>query len=112
MNYDTLNFYEYDSTCDVEYTDCVRDNSVLDEYMSYQSMWKAVILQAIIDSTSNYRRMENKLEKIKAINWLNDFSRDFTTVCHFAGYNPLNVQNKAKKIISASKALNQDKSRS
>ncbi|ABD44601.1 hypothetical protein ECHHL_0332 [Ehrlichia chaffeensis str. Heartland] len=111
MNYDTLNFYEYYDTCDVDCADYVCSNGVLEEHISYQSMWKAVILQAIIDSTSNYRRMENKLEKIKATNWLNDFSRDFITVCHFAGYNPLSVRNKAKRIISDNKILNEDKIR-
>ncbi|KJV65484.1 MULTISPECIES: hypothetical protein [Ehrlichia] len=111
MSYDSLNFYEYYDTYDVDCTDCVCDNRVLEEYMSYQSMWKAVILQAIIDSTSNYRRMENKLEKVKATNWLNDFSKDFITVCHFAGYNPLNIQSKTKSIISNNRILNEDKAR-
>ena len=112
MNYETLNFYEYYDTCSTDYTDCIHDSELLEENMSYQSMWKAVILQAIIDSTSNYRRMENKLEKIKATNWLSDLSEDFVNVCHFAGYSPLSVRNKARKIISDSKTLNGGKTRS
>ncbi|WP_078400123.1 hypothetical protein [Ehrlichia ruminantium] len=101
MNYDTLNLYEYHGIYnDVDY---VYDSELSEEYMSYQAIWKAVILQAIIDSTSNYKRMENKIEKIKASNWFNDYSEDFVTVCHFAGYSALTVQTKAKRIISNSK---------
>ncbi|QGR02680.1 hypothetical protein EDL79_03455 [Ehrlichia ruminantium] len=101
MNYDILNLYEYYGIYND--VDSVHDNELSEEYMSYQSIWKAVILQAIIDSTSNYKRMENKIEKIKANNWFNDYSQDFVNVCHFAGYSSLSVQNKAKKIISDSK---------
>ncbi|MGN7618587.1 MAG: hypothetical protein ACTJLM_00990 [Ehrlichia sp.] len=103
MNYDTLNFYEYCDAYSTNYTDYMHDGELLEEHISYQSMWKAVILQAIIDSTSNYRRMENRLEKIKATNWLSDLSEDFVNVCHFAGYSPLSVQSKARRIISDSK---------
>ncbi|WDM85071.1 hypothetical protein K6025_04385 [Ehrlichia sp. JZT12] len=108
MNYDTLNFYENYDTYDIDY---MCDSEILEEHISYQSMWKAVILQAIIDSTSNYRRMENKLEKIKATSWLNDLSKDFINVCHFAGYSPLSVQSKARKIILDNKILNGDRTR-
>ena len=104
MNYDTLNFYENCDAYNINYTDYIQDNGLLEEYISYQSMWKAVILQAIIDSTSNYKRMENKLERIKAASWLNDFSEDFINVCHFAGYSPLSVQSKARRIMSDSKS--------
>lgn len=63
------------------------------------SLWRAVILQAIIDSTSNYKRKEYQLEKKKAQSWLTNMNEDFKTVCLMAGYEPYYVQTKARNIL-------------
>ncbi|MGN7661528.1 MAG: hypothetical protein ACTJLK_02780 [Anaplasma sp.] len=58
----------------------------------------------MIDVTSNYKRTENVLEKMKAFNWINDSHSDFIAVCHLAGYDPIYVRNKMKEVISKKSA--------
>ncbi|QXK91778.1 hypothetical protein HL033_03380 [Neoehrlichia mikurensis] len=99
MDTDILNSYEYCNTYNIDYFDDLESNELLGEQKRYNSLWEAVILQAMIDLTSNYKRTENKLEKIKAFNWINDLHDDFITVCYFTGYSPIYVRNKARKIM-------------
>lgn len=61
-----------------------------------------VILQAMIDITSNYKRTENNIEKSKAYNWVSDMHSDFITVCHLAGYHPMYVKRKMHMLLSSS----------
>ncbi|MCU7611901.1 hypothetical protein [Anaplasma capra] len=105
MNSDLLNFYSYYGTYDNLATDQpnnAENGETVDEQKRYNALWGAVILQAFIDITSNYKRTENNLEKVKAFNWINDLHYDFITVCHFAGYNPIYVRNKMRDIVSRS----------
>ncbi len=66
-----------------------------------QALWRAVILQALIDATSNYKRREYQLEKEKARSWLLCMSDSFVDVCSMAGYEPHYVQKKAKFILES-----------
>ena len=105
MNSDLLNFYNYCGVYDGLATDPlhnVEDEETVGEQKRYSSLWGAVILQAMIDITSNYKRTENNIEKVKAFNWINDLHSDFITVCHFSGYNPAYVRDKMRDIVSKS----------
>ena len=64
-----------------------------------KSLWKAVILQAVIDATSNYKRKEYQLEKEKARLWLSNLSNDFINVCFMAGCDPRYVQARARNVL-------------
>lgn len=67
-----------------------------------QALWRAVILQAILDATSSAKRSENIVEKQKATNWIFDKNTDFDAVCFLAGYSTSYVRRKAKKFITSS----------
>ncbi|UQD54080.1 hypothetical protein [Anaplasma phagocytophilum] len=105
MNYDLLGLYHYSGKYDGFSTDrssnaeCGETHS---EQTRYSSLWGAVILQAMIDITSNYKRTENNIEKSKAYNWVSDMHNDFTTVCHLAGYHPMYVKRKMHRLLSSS----------
>lgn len=64
-----------------------------------ESLWKAVILQAVIDATSNYKRKEYQLEKDKAKSWLLNLNESFISVCLMAGCDPRYVQARAKNVL-------------
>ncbi|ACZ49044.1 hypothetical protein ACIS_00416 [Anaplasma centrale str. Israel] len=106
MDSNLLNFYNYCGVYDNLATDPLQsvggEEETVGEQKRYSSLWGAVILQAMIDITSNYKRTENNIEKMKAFNWINDLHSDFITVCHFAGYNPAYVRNKMRDIVSKS----------
>ena len=60
---------------------------------SEKALWKAVIMQAILDSTSNpelRNRMRSDLIKAKndAEAWINPSKKDFIKVCGFASLEP------------------------
>ncbi len=65
------------------------------------ALFRAVIMQALLDSVSNSKRMEDVLEKQKAINWFSLDNPDFITVCKMADLNPHWVYVRAKKAISS-----------
>ena len=51
-----------------------------------QALWRAVIVQALMDAGSNSAKMEAKYERSQAICWLSTYSEDFKVVCDFAGF--------------------------
>lgn len=65
------------------------------------ALWVAVITQAMMDALSRARNSEAQYEKHEAIHWLTSNSRDFTTVCLFAGMDPDYVRRKAKRTLAA-----------
>ncbi len=65
------------------------------------SMWVAVITQAMMDALSKCKKAESKYQKHEAIRWLSDNSKDFIDVCLYAGLNPDYVRRKAKKTITS-----------
>ncbi len=70
-----------------------------------ESLWKAVILQAIIDATTNYKRKEYQLEKQKAISWLLKWNDDFITVCSMANCDPRYVRARAQAVLDKKKHI-------
>lgn len=64
------------------------------------ALWAAVITQAMMDALSHSRNPEIIQHKHEAIRWLTENTRDFVTVCHFAGMNPDYVRKRAKQAIA------------
>ncbi len=48
------------------------------------ALFRAVILQAIIDAVNNSKRTEDMVAKKSALEWLNLYNEDFLTVCDLA----------------------------
>lgn len=53
-----------------------------------QAMWRAVIVQALMDASSLSKKPENLQHKRDALVWLRGTSEDFHRVCHYAGFEP------------------------
>jgi hypothetical protein len=64
-----------------------------------QAAWRAVIVQALMDASSNSRKKENIQWKEEALVWLRGNTRDFLTVCHYAGFEPEFVRDMAKRAL-------------
>ncbi|CAK8163224.1 hypothetical protein CAXC1_320029 [Candidatus Xenohaliotis californiensis] len=68
--------------------------------LRYRSLWRAVIMQALLDAINNSSRTEEKLAKTQSHSWLNDLSNDFLIICNMAEYNALYVKKKAVEVIN------------
>jgi hypothetical protein len=64
-----------------------------------QAMWRAVIVQALMDASSNSAKKENLQAKQEALVWLRGNSADFATVCYYAGFEPDFVKMMARKAL-------------
>lgn len=49
---------------------------------------KAVVLQAVLDATSNTKSLKAGKYKSEALEWLFGNSKDFLEICYQAGYKP------------------------
>lgn len=65
-------------------------------YKSEIALWKAVILQALVDLQSNSKKKIANTYRIKALMWFNLKNQDFITVCNYAGLDPKYVYKKAR----------------
>ncbi|CAL7961523.1 hypothetical protein MIDIC_20068 [Alphaproteobacteria bacterium] len=74
-----------------------RDNS---EEMGMQGLWKAVIMQALVDAASNSKKKQVKANKLRALRWLKGDSDDFVTVCMLANMNPNHVKQQVRTALS------------
>lgn len=66
-----------------------------------QALWRAVIVQALMDASSNSKKKENIQAKEEALIWLRGNSKDFATVCCRAGYEPSFVRDMAKQALES-----------
>lgn len=64
-----------------------------------QSLWRAVITQALMDAGSNSKKYEARKERARAIAWLHGNSAEFKQVCHNAGMDPAYVKQRAKEAM-------------
>jgi hypothetical protein len=66
-----------------------------------QKLWKAVLCQMLYDALSDF---ENKAmsfhEKKLAENWFLNKSKDFFDVCNNAGFDPMYIHEKVKKLLN------------
>ncbi len=65
-----------------------------------ESLWKAVIMQAMVDAVTCNDKPECNQHKLEAIDWLTHGSVDFIDVCIRAGLDPNSVRFRAKKAIA------------
>jgi hypothetical protein len=86
-----------------EEASCEKEGISVDDENSYlttnRSLWRAVILQSIIDIVNNSSRTENKIAKIEAKQWVFKENEDFYEVCNLAGYNAKYVRKKIMEIM-------------
>ena len=71
--------------------------------MQCVELWRAVILQAILDLKNNGHKIMDKVNRIKAILWINLNRKDFIDVCQMANMNPQSVYNYKLKILQKQK---------
>lgn len=65
-------------------------------YRGEIALWKAVILQALVDLQSNSRKKIANTYRIKALMWFNLKNEEFITVCNYAGLDPQYVYEKSR----------------
>jgi hypothetical protein len=65
-----------------------------------QALWRAVIVQALMDAGSQSGKMEAQYEKSQATCWLTGYSEDFKVVCDFAGFTADYVRSKSRQAIA------------
>ena len=59
---------------------------------SERALWRAVIVQALMDAACGSKKPEALQAKQEAEIWLRGNSLDFMTVCHHAGFEPRYLQ--------------------
>jgi hypothetical protein len=64
------------------------------------SLWKAVVMQALVDLASKSNKKMAKIHRIRSIMWLNLLNKDFLTTCSLASLDPYYVYQKAQEIKS------------
>ncbi len=67
--------------------------------IAQRALWRAVILQAIIDLLNESSRTENKIAKIEAKKWFFTNNDDFEYVCFMAGYKVNYIRKKVMEIM-------------
>ena len=65
-----------------------------------QSIWRAVITQALMDAASQSRKSEAKRSRSDALHWLLSDSHDFEVVCDNAGFDPGYIRRRAKEALA------------
>jgi glutamate-1-semialdehyde aminotransferase len=71
-----------------------------DAYGSQQAMWRAVIVQALMDAASQSKKPEAEISRREAMVWLRGKSADFKEVCENAGFDPEFVREMAAKCLA------------
>jgi hypothetical protein len=68
--------------------------TIVEEHGAYnmvqceQAMWRAVIVQSLMDAASTSTKAEPEVWRREALVWLRGNSSDFYTVCYYAGLDP------------------------
>lgn len=75
-------------------------------YKSEIALWKAVILQAMLDLQTNSKKKIANTYRVKALMWFNLKNEDFLTVCNYAGLDPLYVYQKSQIVKKNNKFFN------
>lgn len=71
-------------------------------------LWKAVIMQSVLDIMSNSSRASDVLAKKVAIDWLNLKNENFLKVCGYADLNPEWVLKKIKYALENPRTWRRD----
>ncbi len=67
--------------------------------ISQRALWRAVILQAIIDILNTSVRTEHKIAKLEAKKWIFTDNEDFKYVCLMSGYKINYIRKKVMEIM-------------
>lgn len=62
-------------------------------------LWRAVIMQAVVDAANRSLNPEASYQRHEAVAWLTGRSRDFVMVCDLAGLDPGYVRRMAQKAL-------------
>ena len=68
-------------------------------YVPNVSLWRAVILQSILDRLTQSKRGDDIMARKNAKNWMNIQNEEFRTVCQFAQLEPTFVIRKAETAL-------------
>ena len=74
-------------------------------FKSEIALWKAVILQALVDLQSNSKKKIANTYRIKALMWFNLKNEEFITVCNYAGLDPKYVYEESRIVKENNKFL-------
>ncbi len=77
----------------------IKLNNQLAENMKCTELWKAVILQAILDIKNNGNKVMDRVNRAKAILWINPNKKDFINACQMAEINPQRVYEYKLKLL-------------
>ncbi len=86
-----MTFYD-----DINSSNYIDLQELYDEIPGERALWRAVIVQQLMDASSNSQKREMKLIKAQAISWLSGTSDDFFEVCTLADLSPDYVREKAR----------------
>lgn len=64
-----------------------------------RALWRAIIVQALMDASSQSQKPDAIYSKHEALFWLEGTSLDFVMVCECAGYNPSYIRRMAKRAL-------------
>ena len=78
----------------------VKNTQVSNSIFAERSLFRAVILQALLDAVSNSKRTENILQKKLAQIWFDIDNKDFLAVCELAELSPFWVVRNAQIAIA------------
>jgi hypothetical protein len=67
---------------------CVEETDSYNAVVNERAMWRAVIVQALMDASSTSKKSEPEVWRREALVWLRGNSADFYTVCYHAGLEP------------------------
>ena len=67
-------------------------------YKKEKALWKAVVMQALVDMASQSSKKMAKINRVKSILWANLANKDFLTVCSFAGLDAFYAYQKVLRI--------------
>ncbi len=65
-----------------------------------QALWRAVVVQALMDASSMSKKAEMQQYRREAQVWLRGNSENFLTVCHYAGFDPECTREMIKQALS------------
>lgn len=75
-------------------------SALLQENQNRQALWKAVVLQALLDLKSTSKKKMAKCARNQADKWINLYNKNFLRVCGLADLDPDYVISHKRKIIA------------